>query len=394
MQPGGTVTVSWSGVPSPSSTDWIGVYHTGDANDAYFNWFYADSCTETPGTTALASGSCTYKLPTTNGTYELRLFANNTYTLLATTNTVTVTGGTMTASPASVQPGGTVTVSWSGVPSPSSTDWIGVYHTGDANDAYFNWFYADSCTETPGTTALASGSCTYKLPTTNGTYELRLFANNTYTLLATTNTVTVTGGTMTASPASVQPGGTVTVSWSGVPSPSSTDWIGVYHTGDANDAYFNWFYADSCTETPGTTALASGSCTYKLPTTNGTYELRLFANNTYTLLATTNTVTVTGGTMTASPASVQPGGTVTVSWSGVPSPSSTDWIGVYHTGDANDAYFNWFYADSCTETPGTTALASGSCTYKLPTTNGTYELRLFANNTYTLLATSNAVTVS
>jgi len=69
-------------------------------------------------------------------------------------------------------------------------------------------------------------------------------------------------------------------------------------------------------------------------------------------------------------------------------------VGLYHPGDPNNSYMAWFYDDSCTTTAGSTALASGSCSYTMPTTPGTYELRLFTNNTLNLLATSNSVTVN
>jgi Calcineurin-like phosphoesterase len=41
--------------------------------------------------------------------------------------------------------------------------------------------------------------------------------------------------------------------------------------------------------------LGSGSCSVTMPTTPGTYELRLFANDGFTLIATSGQVTVTGG---------------------------------------------------------------------------------------------------
>jgi hypothetical protein len=86
------VTVAWSGVANAANGDWIGLYHPGDANTAYLSWVYADSCTKTSSSTALASGSCSYTMPSTAGTYELRLLSNYSYTVIATSNTVTDTG--------------------------------------------------------------------------------------------------------------------------------------------------------------------------------------------------------------------------------------------------------------------------------------------------------------
>jgi hypothetical protein len=90
---------------------------------------------------------------------------------------------------------------------------------------------------------------------------------------------------------------------------------------------------------------------------------------------------------------VAPGGTVTISWSGVANPTTEDWIGLYQPGTPNSSYMDWFWDSSCTRSVGTNALSSGSCTYTMPTVAGTYEFRLFPNDTYTLLTKSGSVTV-
>jgi hypothetical protein len=86
------VTIAWSGVANPTDGDWIGLYHPGDANTAPLDWFYADSCTQSHTSSALASGTCTYTMPATAGTYELRLLSNYSYTIIATSNSVTDSG--------------------------------------------------------------------------------------------------------------------------------------------------------------------------------------------------------------------------------------------------------------------------------------------------------------
>jgi CARDB len=202
---------------------------------------------------------------------------------------------------------------------------------------------------------------------------------------------------LSASPTSIAPGGTLTASWSGIPNPTGTDWIGMYTPGAAHTAYIDWIYV-SCSKTPGS-PMASGSCPFVVPTstTSGTYQLRLFANNAFTILSTSNNFAVTGLTtltLTASPTSIPAGGTLTASWSGITSPTSTDWIGMYAPGAADTAYIDWIYV-SCSKTPGG-AMASGSCPFVVPssTTSGTYQLRLFANGAFTRLTTSNSFTVT
>jgi len=102
-------------------------------------------------------------------------------------------------------------------------------------------------------------------------------------------------------------------------------------------------------------------------------------------------------TLTASPASVAAGTNVTGTFSGIASPTTTDWIGVFvSSGAADTAYIAWAYAGSCTHAPGA-AVASGSCGIPIPAgaaAGTTYELRLFSNNGFARLATSNAFTVT
>jgi hypothetical protein len=85
---------------------------------------------------------------------------------------------------------------------------------------------------------------------------------------------------------------------------------------------------------------------------------------------------------------------VTATWTGLTSPSATDWIGLYATGAADTAYLAWIYVN-CSQTAGS-AKAAGACAFGIPATltPGVYELRLLANNGYTRLATSNGLTVN
>jgi hypothetical protein len=90
-------------------------------------------------------------------------------------------------------------------------------------------------------------------------------------------------------------------------------------------------------------------------------------------------------TLTASPSSVAPRGTITASWTAPAGQSATtDWIGLYATGSPNASPL------SSASTGGAT---SGSLNFMAPTTSGTFELR-YLNSGYTSLATSNAFTVT
>jgi len=100
-------------------------------------------------------------------------------------------------------------------------------------------------------------------------------------------------------------------------------------------------------------------------------------------------------TLIASPASITVGGTITAFWSRVVPATTTDWIGLYRPAMVHEAVIDYFYTSSCTKTPGANALAAGSCALVLPgtLTPGPYQLRLFTNDSLTVLDTSNTFTV-
>jgi uncharacterized protein YegP (UPF0339 family) len=242
----------------------------------------------------------------------------------------------------------------------------------------------------------------------NGSVQLAARATDTAGNVTTSAAVTATVQneapavpTLTVTPSSVVTGGSVTVSWSGIASPTGTDWVGIFSQGAGNGSYLRWFYTATCTSSSGA-AKASGACPVTMPTTAGTYELRLFANNGYTVLATSGPVVVgesspspsaTATTLTATPSATSKGGTVTVSWDAVTAPTGTDWVGLFRQGAPDSALVWWFYTSTCSSKAGS-AKASGSCSLSMPKTAGTYELRLFANNGYTRIAVSSAVVVS
>lgn len=105
--------------------------------------------------------------------------------------------------------------------------------------------------------------------------------------------------TITPSPTSVAPGGTITATWSGITSPTTHDWIGIFNAGAPDGSELFYRYTSSCTTTAGATSPASGNCSIIMPGTAGNYDIRLFANDTYTRLATGPVITVGSGDTTA-----------------------------------------------------------------------------------------------
>src|SRR5581483_12362679 len=116
---------------------------------------------------------------------------------------------------------------------------------------------------------------------------------------------------------------------------------------------------------------------------------RLFANNSYTKLATSSPFSVVAPTLTGSPSPVTRGSVLTATWSGISGPTSQDWIAVFASSGTADTGTRvaWHF---------TNGAASGSMPITIPasaTPGATYELRLFSNNGFTKLATSSSFTV-
>lgn len=110
---------------------------------------------------------------------------------------------------------------------------------------------------------------------------------------STTFNITSSPVTLAATPGSVPAGDSFTVTWSQIPNPTSRDWIALYSPGSSDTSYLAWRYVN-CSTSP-TVPMASGSCSFPIASSlsPGTYEFRLLPNDTYTHIATSNSVTVT-----------------------------------------------------------------------------------------------------
>jgi glucose/arabinose dehydrogenase len=305
---------------------------------------------------------------------------------------------TLSVNPVSIAAGGSVTVSWSNITSPSGTNWIGLYTPGAASQNHGGvWMYVN-CTKTAGA-AFPSGSCAFPIPSglNGGSYELRLHASGSWTAIARTP-LTVSGGgtggpTIGVAPTSTAAGTAVTVSWSGIATPTGSNWIGLLKPGALSWEHGGvWMYVN-CSKTAGA-AFPSGNCTFPIPSgiASGGYELRLHASSSWTPIAKT-TLTITGGTgggatsLSVNPTIIAAGGTVTVNWSGIAAPTGTNWIGFYAPGAASQNHGGlWMYV-SCSKTAGA-AFPSGSCAFPIPSgiASGSYELRLHASSSWTAIA--------
>lgn len=93
-------------------------------------------------------------------------------------------------------------------------------------------------------------------------------------------------------------------------------------------------------------------------------------------------IVVPASGLTVTPSTIAGGSTVTINWSGVINPQS--WVGLYKAGALDTTFIAYKY------------MLTQSEPFYVPDTlsGGAYEFRLFANNGFTILATSNPLTVS
>jgi len=220
-----------------------------------------------------------FKAPDLKGSYDLRMYDSNgtekaSITLMVITSAVfALQSDCRTCDP--------ITVSYSGAPGIES-DWIGMYPAGSPDNSYVSRQYLNG--------NVNSTLSFYSI--NSGTYDFRMFENDSFTRLAASNSVSVqalNGAKLVATPNHVPPGGTVTVTYWGAP-PSGTGMIGMYGMTrpDKFPVEKRYIGANNC-----------GSMTWRLPYDPGQYDFRMFYSDitavgqgAYQILGQTNVVTV------------------------------------------------------------------------------------------------------
>jgi hypothetical protein len=261
-QPGQTIVVIFSGAPG-NATDWIGLYAEGNGNGNYITYLYTDG--DVSGSVVFSNG-----LPSP-GSYEARLFPNNSYNVATVSETFTV-GTVVTTDQDQYDSGEPITVSFSGAPG-NDTDWIGLYAEGAGNGNYKTYLYTGGTVN--GSVVFSDG-----LPSP-GTYEARLFPNNSYNVASVSETFTV-GTVVTTDQDQYDSGESITVSFSGAPG-NDNDWIGLFLEGGGS--WFAWCYTDGTKS--GTAGITNGTVTFSGGlSTPGDYEARLFFNDSWNVEVT------------------------------------------------------------------------------------------------------------
>ncbi|MEJ7700710.1 MAG: discoidin domain-containing protein [Pyrinomonadaceae bacterium] len=336
------------------------------------------AATPSPGSTASSAGTASMSFPTTPGVYELRLNRNNGAVRVATSAQITVTTSTTATPTPNVTPTPVATPTpisnrinvalasngsiasassqfsssyspdlaingvrnwasggggWKDATAGSFPDWLQVDFNGSQTIDEISIFgvpddFATPVDPTENTTFSLYGLTSFEVQYWNGsnwvtvpngsitnnnkvwtrllfsavtTTAIRVVVNNALTGNSRIVEIEAWGGganpttgaaSVSASSSTVTAGGTLNVTWSGVTSPTTTDWIGIFPIGAADYGYLSYIYTSSGTPSPGSTASSAGTASMSFPTTPGVYELRLNRNNGAVRVATSAQITV------------------------------------------------------------------------------------------------------
>jgi nitrous oxidase accessory protein len=221
-----------------------------------------------------------------------------------------------------------------------------------------------------------------KAPADNGSYSIRMYNTNSGEQMASLNFF-VCLPSIIAAPGVVNTCDLITVSFSGAPG-YENDWIAMYKSGSPDTSYIARQYLDG---------KENGTVIMDVPDT-GSYDFRIFENDSYTRLAASNIVeakALTGTKVKASSNHVAPGGSVTITYWGAPA-EGTGIIGMYGVNRPDKFALEKRHIGSKN---------CGRITWQLPYDPGQYDFRMFRSDitdfnqgAYQLLGQTNVVTVS
>ena len=345
--------------------DWLAFAPVGTPNTGYVLSTYVGA--------GVTTRTWTIAAPATGGTYEFRLFADYVYTRLATSPSVTVAPLAPAPTVSSLQPASavagtgpiTLTVNGSGFTSTAVVRWNGA----DRATTFASTAQLRATIPAADLAAIGSAQVTVFVPAPGGGVSSPI----TFPI-----TATPPAPALTVSQTSVIGGASVTVTLTNGAG-GSGDWISFADVTTPNASYLQYTYVGA--------GVTTRTWTVTTPPSGGTFEFRLFLNNTFTRSATSPSVVVAPAAtpvLTVDSATVAPGAPITVTLT-QGFGGSGDWISFAPTGVANTGYLAWTYVGA--------GVTTRTWTVAAPTTTGTYEFRLFLNNNFTRTATSPTVTV-
>jgi hypothetical protein len=265
---------------------------------------------------------------------------------------------------------------WTGLEGAMPKDWVGVFPVGGDNGTRLSMKW---------TGGGAAGQ--FQLPSNPtarpGQYEVRLYANDGWDLLASSKPFSIgpLAETVESTSGSVKRGASVHVVWHNLDPPSKDDWVGLFPRRGPNQSRVYFKFTEGKSE---------GAIDLTVPANVplGDYELRLYAAGGWALLATSAAFKVVESPVRLSVdrAAIQIGGLLRVRWIGMESPEKNDWIGLFSK-ERKETVRTLYHL-----TGGTGA---GEMSFTIPpgTVPGLYEFRLYRHDGWQLAATSGPLRV-
>jgi subtilisin len=278
----------------------------------------------------------------------------------------------LTVSATSVSPGGSVTTTLANG-SGGLSDWMSFALTTAPESSYAQYTYVGN--------GVTNRTWTVTVPATPGNYEFRYYRNGGYTRAATSPTVVVelsgpqpVPAATSLSPASATAGG---------PAFNLT----VNGTGFAPTSVVRWNGAARSTTFLSATQLRASIAAADIASA-GTASVTVFTPAPGGGTSAPLTFTIAQGLppqLTVSATTVPPGGSVTVTLTNGAGGFS-DWLAFAQTTAPNTSYIRYTYVGA--------GVTTRTWTITAPTTPGSYEFRLFLNDSYTRATTSPTVVVT
>ena len=349
VSPGSVITFTVANGPG-NGWDWVALHRTTDPDATFVDWVYL-SGTRTQPAPGVTSATIQLTAPAIPGTYHARLFANNTYTKLATSNVVTAPAFSISDVTVAEGQSGTSVATFTVTLAPANGAATVAYATANGSATSGTDYTAAS-----GTLSFAAGVATQTInvtiagdaviePTEAFVVNLSNATNAAISDAQGVGTITnddLPPPSITAASATVNPGSVITFTIANAPG-LGWDWVALYRTTDPDATIVDWLYL-SGTRTAPAPGVTSTTIQLTAPAAPGTYHARLFANNTYTTLATSNVVTVALPSITPAAATVSPGGVISVTVANGPG-NGWDWVALHSTTAPDWTFVDWAYSE-------------------------------------------------
>jgi hypothetical protein len=361
--------------------DWIGLFPVGGTQAQRIWSQYVNI--KGPTAAGVSAASFTVASPIAPGVYEFRLYRNDSWTLLTTSPAVTVTAPAVSVSATQVATGQVVTATVTNGPGLPG-DWLAFFPVGGGQAQRIWSQYLNG--KGPSAPGVSTAMLSVTMPTAPGTYEFRLYRNDSWTLLTTSPVITVTAPAVSVSATQVATGQVVTATVTNGPGLPG-DWLAFFPVGGGQAQRIWSQYLNG--KGPSGPGVSMATLPLTMPTTPGTYELRLYRNDSWTLLATSPAITVTAASIDLSAASVSAGTELSVTVENGPGLPG-DWVGLFPVGGTSAQRVTAYYVNGTG--PAAPGVTGGTRKLLMPSP-GTFEFRLYRNDSWTLLATSPPITV-